>query len=829
MNVVKKMLKFMFLPWLRLLKNRNYRLITLYSMFYKYLKVKHNVVFYESYHGKNMTDNPYAIFKQLITTRKDLVHVWAVNDKENYYAQKYRENKKVKFVRVGSIGYIKYLAISKYLINNVTFPPYFQKKDNQVYINTWHGTPLKTLGKDMRGKRGQLKNIQRNFLQSDYILSPNNFTTTVLINSHDINGIFTGVVLEEGYPRIDATINSKSSETAYLFNQIEMDQKDKIILYAPTWRGEVGQSANRNDEIYEHILKMNKNIPGGYRLILKVHTLMFKFIKNDSRFESIKLIPDWVDTNELLSIVDILITDYSSIFFDYMVTKKPILYFMYDVDDYTEARGLYLDVNNLPGPVYSSIEDITSSINRIEEVKKQYQEKYLEFYNKYCSLEQGNTTKKIIDAIFNENKHYNFKKFYDNYKTNILIYCGGFKNNGITTSALNLMNNIDYSKFNVVIIDKDSYDRESEENISKINVKTKVLYRVDSMNATIFEHYRHALIQYFGCSSKILNWIIPRKLYQRELLRMYGGSKFDIAIDFSGYVPFWSTLFAFGEFKVKNIYQHNDMYAEKNKLINGDYKHKKNLSLIFSFYKFYTHVVSVSKNTRELNLKNLSKYLDEERAIYVHNSINAESVLKASNCIENLSYNDSEYIIVKKETENKLSIQGILLPKNNVVKFITVGRLSPEKDQAKLIQAFSFLSGQYSNIALYIVGSGVLDSKLKRLVASLGLQDRIIFTGHIDNPHALMKLFDCFILSSNHEGQPMVLLEALVLSKHIISTDIAGSRSVIENAEGTLVSNSVEGLYQGMKEFIEESKKEVNFDYKKYNDRAMAMFYDSLN
>ena len=197
----------------------------------------------------------------------------------------------------------------------------------KIYINTWHGTPLKTLGKDMEGPIGQHKNIQRNFLHSDYILSPNKFTSEKLIDSHDLEGLYNGEIIEEGYPRMDLTFNTDKEELRKtLENIIELDPHKKIILYAPTWRGEVGSVSNINEELFNHISALNEKIPDDYQLILKVHTLLFKYIKHDEQLMN-KCIPDCIDTNELLSLVDILITDYSSIFFDYMATNKPISVF----------------------------------------------------------------------------------------------------------------------------------------------------------------------------------------------------------------------------------------------------------------------------------------------------------------------------------------------------------------------------------------------------------------------------------------------------------------------------------------------------------------------
>ncbi|AKQ75081.1 glycosyltransferase [Bacillus licheniformis] len=846
LKIAKRRAKFLLEPFKTYTNNKNFKRTVEYTRNFKKNKIDPHIIFYESYHGKAMNDNPYAIFKHLVNNEeyKNFTHVWALNDQDNPYAQKYKGLKNVRFVKVHSEEYIKYLTKAKYLINNVTFPTYFQKKDEQIYINTWHGTPLKTLGKDMEGPIGQHKNIQRNFLHSDYILSPNKFTSEKLIDSHDLEGLYNGEIIEEGYPRMDLTFNTDKEELRKtLENIIELDPDKKIVLYAPTWRGEVGSVSNINEELFKHISELNEKIPDDYQLILKVHTLLFKYIKHDEQLMN-KCIPDCIDTNELLSLVDILITDYSSIFFDYMATNKPILYFMYDKEQYLKKRGMYLDVNTLAGPICKTTDELAKCIKNIDSVQEQYQSVYQEMNEIYIKR-VGDSTQKIVDIIFKGKQEksdcvFNVK---EPHKKNILIYCGGFLNNGITSSAINLLNNIDYEKYNVVVIDKGNYDKESSYNISRINAKAKRVYRVGSMNLTIKEWYLHGLMNRRGYTEELAKRN-PEKIFQREINRMLGNARIDIAVDFSGYVPFWTMVMALGQFSKKSIYQHNDMLAETEKIINGKYKHKRKLGIVFSLYKCFNKIVSVAKHTRDLNAENLAHYVDANKMVYVHNSLNVEKIIDS---VENHgfsieSYEGQDHIIQKEEKPGIFSMKGIRLPKHNEINFVNMGRLSPEKDQEKLIKAFSQLINKYKNLKmkLYIIGDGILKETLSDLVETLGVEESVIFTGQMKNPFFLINKADCFVLSSNHEGQPMVLLETLVLNKPIIATDIAGSRSILEDGYGTLAPNNVDGLFSEMEKFVLDNSedkgstlnKDLNynrrfkrFNYEDYNQQAMKMFY----
>ncbi|CDM69211.1 putative protein [Clostridium bornimense] len=806
--------------------DKNFKREVDYATLYENEDLLQNVILYESFHGKSMSDSPYAIFKMLIDDPeyKDFTHVWALNNDENCKG-KYRLAQNVEIVKVGSEEYINYLAKSKYLINNTTFPPYFIRKKDQIYLNTWHGTPLKTLGKYMKGTRGQYKNIQRNLLQATHLLNPNKFTADVMIDSHDIRGIYNGYIADIGYPRIDLTINSDKDE---IKKELNIDDNKKVILYAPTWRGEVGD-VNKEIDRFINDYKTLKNLYSDkYIILLRVHSLMERALK-ERKMEKF-VVPSYIDTNELLAIVDILITDYSSIMFDYMVTKNPIILYCYDREEYEKDRGFLLSLEEMPAAICGDINEVISSINNIDIVEKENREKYKKCIEKYNYNDDGKATCRTIDYIFNNNLNNAYKVIDD--KDNILIYCGGFLNNGVTTSAINLLDNINYNKYNVVVIDKGNYNEECDYNISKLNSNVKVLYRVGNMIHLLDEIDKEKAVLNKGLKKQLNEEKEILSLYRREGRRLLGNSKIDVVIDFSGYVPFWSFIFAASNVKRKVIYQHNEMLPEYNKKIDGKYKHRKNLDVIFHLYNNFDVVVSVAEGTCNSNKKNLSYAVEniEKKFVYVNNSINYKNILKLADEEDVVEICENKYY-VKEEKINEngiINIECFRKPDKKDIVFINIGRMSPEKDQYKLLKAFKLLCDKYNNVKLYIVGDGILRDDLESSAMELKIKDKVIFTGQIKNPFALLKNSDCFVLSSNHEGQPMVLLENLILDKAIIATDIPGNRSVLENGYGLLCDNSEEGLFEAMDRFVTSGIEHRKFDYIQYNTEAMNMFYSKV-
>ncbi|MEC1752695.1 CDP-glycerol glycerophosphotransferase family protein [Bacillus mojavensis] len=634
-KILKRKIKFLKEPISNFIKKDNHRRNNLYATFYKKMKVVDKVVLYESRDGKSITDSPFAIFDYLLNKDdfKHYKHIWSV---ENFSAlepviSKYKDYPNVEFVKRNSPKYLKYLATAKYLINNSTFQSFFIPKEEQIYINTWHGTPLKSMGFDIPGNPSHSQNVLRNFLSADYLLSPNEHTTKMFVDSYKLNGIYNGEIIEEGYPRIDLTFNTDEK----LFKESLRDMGIKftnkeVILYAPTWKG-TNVSKVKNDvfQIIADMKELEKNIGHKYNILIKVHPYLYN---EASKFEELNglLVPDFVDTNQLLSVTDILITDYSSIFFDYLITDKPILFYMWDADDYNEQRGQYFRNDELPGPILYNIKEVENAINNINNIIPEFEQKYIDFKKNFTNHEDGKVTERIVEYIFKNVGELNVIKNLGEQKEKILIYPGGLMNNGITSSFINLMNNIDYNKYDVSCFMKTPHSKEVLKNINKINKNARLLFKPGLPVYDIKEVYADKLIINRGATTKFLRKIYPEQAYRREHNRLFGNSKFDYVIDFSGYSLYWAKYLISCNYKKSVCFMHNDLLSESEKVINGRKPHRINLRGLFSIYNRFDKLVSVSKGTMELNRKNLAIYADESKFDYVMNSINPQSILEMS-------------------------------------------------------------------------------------------------------------------------------------------------------------------------------------------------------
>ena len=460
--------------------------------FFHELDVDDKVILFEAYQGTRIACNPLAIFKYMVDNPdyKDYKFVWGINDENNHYAKKYANHDNVIFCKKDSKEYLKYLASAKYLINNKTFSYFFIKKPEQVYINSWHSVALKKLGKHQEGRMGQYKNVTKNYIQTDFLVVPNRFMTDVLLDCCDIMTHYNGVVIDEGYPRTDLSYNTPMQEMRnYLRDLLGVDITKKIALYAPTWRGEVGASIDITDEILQHVLDINKDLPSDCVLLLKVHDRTYTFVKDNPELQKVANVPDWLDSNELLAGIDILITDYSGIFFDFLKLKRPIIFFAYDRELYEKERGMYMDFDTMPGPICYTAKEVTDTLANIDEIYPNYEDKHTYMLEEYCYREDGNCTQRVVDIIFKGAHSPNVYSIERPEKPRILINVGNFRSRADSADLVNSLNKIDFTQLDITLYFNASPNIVDEVYLKRLNPNIHIIYRCPWQ---LYRYYKEA-------------------------------------------------------------------------------------------------------------------------------------------------------------------------------------------------------------------------------------------------------------------------------------------------------------------------------------------------
>ena len=379
-----------------------------YLYYFLFYKIDDKMIFFESFYGNSYSCSPKAIYEYVLNDErfKDYKFVWAFKN-----INKYTFDERTILVKSNSRKYYKYLSKSKYWVVNLLINTGVKKKKNQVYVQCWHGTPLKKLRYDIE-KDNVLNSIsevrKRNDLDAvkfDYFISPSKFCTEKFTSAFNLKKLNNeNIFIEKGYPRNDYLFNYKKSDIKRIKKELNIPLNKKVILYAPTFRD---NQVNENGYTYNVELDFNKlknEFSEEYVILFRAHY----FIANKFDFKKynnfVYDVSKYEDINELYIISDILITDYSSVFFDFANLKRPILFYMYDYNNYkNNLRDFYIDLKELPGPILKKEKTLIKEIKNIDNYSKKYKEKYEKFNKKYNYLDDGNATKRVVEEIFNEN------------------------------------------------------------------------------------------------------------------------------------------------------------------------------------------------------------------------------------------------------------------------------------------------------------------------------------------------------------------------------------------------------------------------------------------
>ena len=304
--------------------------------------------------------------------------------------------KPVKLVKPNSPELIYALATSKYLATNTRFPNYFIKRPEQVLINTWHGTPLKNLGFDVSNAYSELGGIQTQFMSADYLLFPNKHTKIKMMQCFMLDILFCKKTLLTGYPRNAAFF--RKAEADKLRVKLGLADK-KVYVYMPTWRGSSWGDSNKKyiQETEAYLQKLDDEINDDTVIFYKFHNYALKDKKGKTNYKHIRPFPNNLDTYMLLNAADSLITDYSSVLFDFVNTGKEIILFTFDAEEYYMTRGMYMSLDDLPFTRFDTIEELISHINKDEPFVKSPE--YDAFQNEYCRYDSALAPKYVNDVL----------------------------------------------------------------------------------------------------------------------------------------------------------------------------------------------------------------------------------------------------------------------------------------------------------------------------------------------------------------------------------------------------------------------------------------------
>lgn len=385
------------------------RKIILFKIYSIFLKKEDKMIVFSSFLGKGYSDSQRGIYEVIKSDPKykDYTLVWAfknTHEKENI---KMLEGSVL--VKYNSLKYIKCIVKSKYVIDNSRLPSYIKIRRNQVFLQCWHGTPLKRLGYDLEIDGSNALNsldemkakYKEDALKMTHLLSPSKFTSEKLSSAFNLKVNNPDVkLLEVGYPRNDKMYNYTDKDVKDIKKTIDIKTKKKIILYAPTWRDNQHTSGvGYTYDLGVDFDVLQKELSDDYIILFRTHYFVSNMFDFDKYKGFIYDASNYDDIVDLYIIADLLITDYSSVFFDYANMRRPIIFYMYDLDDYKDSiRGFYLDLKELPGNIVQKEKDL---IREIKSLGKDFKvdKKYKKFNETFNYLDDGKASNRVVEEL----------------------------------------------------------------------------------------------------------------------------------------------------------------------------------------------------------------------------------------------------------------------------------------------------------------------------------------------------------------------------------------------------------------------------------------------
>ena len=332
---------------------KTYRVVlsTLFRLIGMFVKTDNKLILFSSFSGKGFNDSPKAIYDYLISNGRynEYRLVWAINNPKDY--------KLGQSVKMDSIKYFYTALKAKYWVTNTNIERGLKfKKKNQIYLNTWHGVPLKLIGNDCPGRK------DFDFSCVDFLTVSGEYEEEIYERAFNIE---RKKFLRCGMPRNDELWKADELKRKNAFADLKITVDKKVILYAPTWRdsknGGSTYSLNLNIDIGEWKQELGER----YVMLFRAHSITN--CVNDLEIDDFIIdVSDYADVNTLMIAADILVSDYSAIAFDFSILHKPIICYAYDCDEYLKERGTYVDIKELYGDCLCISED--EVLNKIKNI-----------------------------------------------------------------------------------------------------------------------------------------------------------------------------------------------------------------------------------------------------------------------------------------------------------------------------------------------------------------------------------------------------------------------------------------------------------------------------
>ncbi|WP_328669424.1 bifunctional glycosyltransferase/CDP-glycerol:glycerophosphate glycerophosphotransferase [Streptomyces sp. NBC_00328] len=375
--------------------------IRLYHEVFSRLPVRTGLVVFESHLGRQYSDSPRAIYEEMRRQGLEFEPVWAYSGSPDGFPDD------ATLVRRWSLPYLRALAQAEFWVDNQSYPLKLTKRPGTTYIQTWHGSALKRMGFDEA--EWKLKSREA---QAEQQKTLDRFDRFLIRSEHDVRTLARAFRLQErtllrvGYPRNDALVRARQRETAGdgrerspLAAELGIPEDRQILLYAPTFRRR--GNGQKRFELPFDVERFADTFGDRYVLLVRSHYLNHVVLPPSVRGRVVDVTAHH-DMTPLLALADGLITDYSSVMFDYALLDRPMFFFAYDYDAYVhEDRGTYFDLlERAPGPVVRTEDELHTVLGSLEEQSVKYAPRREQFLADFGEYDKGTAARSVVDQFF---------------------------------------------------------------------------------------------------------------------------------------------------------------------------------------------------------------------------------------------------------------------------------------------------------------------------------------------------------------------------------------------------------------------------------------------
>jgi len=361
-----------------------------------------NLALYGAYWFKQYACNPRAIYEKAAELAPQLRGVWVI-DADHVTAIP----EGVEYVIAGSPAYERLVHRATYFISNMNLPRELDKREGQIHLQTQHGTPLKTMGTDLRNypvaaKDLDLEELMRQVDRWDFNLSSNRYSSEIWERTYP--SYFEE--LEYGLPRNDRLLNATVDEVRAIRSSLGFDDSHLVVLYAPTFRDT--QDAVRTpsgmvdlggDGVHLDLDRLATAAGDHGRVLVRTHYSLAKAPSSQS--DRVMDVSEHPRVEDLMLAADVLISDYSSISFDYANLDRPIVLLVDDKGFYDDTRGTYFDITEFPpGLVARSPEELLSAFQTGRFAAAEAAKHRQLFREKFCEFDDGLAAERVVRRLF---------------------------------------------------------------------------------------------------------------------------------------------------------------------------------------------------------------------------------------------------------------------------------------------------------------------------------------------------------------------------------------------------------------------------------------------